>query len=112
MDIFRTLDIDTITLLMALMIFMLTAISWHRNDSQLNLQSIVAKNGEFSLSKIGQFTALIVSTWIAVYETRHGRMTEFLFTGYMLAWAGTNMASKFLDKKAKPDDSHDSQAKE
>lgn len=74
-------------------------ISWHLNkNNSIDLKTILVKDGELSLSKLGQLIALLVSTWIIVYQTRHELLTDWLFTGYMVAWSGANLASKWIDR--------------
>lgn len=74
-------------------------LSWHLNkNNSIDLKTILVKDGELSLSKLGQLIALLVSTWIIVYQTRAGLLTEFVFTGYMVAWSGANLASKWIDR--------------
>ena len=53
---------------------------------------------ELSLYKVGQLAALAVSTWVLIHETRAGKLTEWLFGLYMVAWSGTNLIKKYLDK--------------
>lgn len=49
-----------------------------------------------SLGRIGQFTALVVSTWAMVELVLDDKLTEWFFTGYMLTWAGAQAASLAL----------------
>ena len=98
------LTLETIILVLGMSIFFGVLLKWHLNkNSTLDLSSIVVNNGVFSLSKLGQLIALLVSTWIIVYQTRHNLLTEWLFTGYMFAWGGANLVNKWIDGK-KPDD--------
>ena len=48
--------------------------------------------------------ALFVSSWAMIHQTINNALTEWLFGGYMVAWAGANIASKFIDsaKQSKP----------
>lgn len=55
---------------------------------------------EPSLGRQGQYIALLVSTWALVYETIDGKLTEWFFTTYMLAWAGAQFGSLWLKIKA------------
>ena len=52
-----------------------------------------------SLGRQGQFTALIVSTWVVVAITLKGGIQEWLFIGYMIAWAGAGFGSIWLKLK-------------
>jgi len=98
------LDFDTLTLIAGLLIFISILFVWHvSKKTPFDLQYALIEDGKFSLSKFGQFVALGVSSWVMVYQTRHGQMSEWLFTGYMLAWAGANFASKWLAKDKSTD---------
>jgi hypothetical protein len=52
-----------------------------------------------SLQKFGQVTALLVSTCAIMHELFNGRLSEWLFAGYMVAWAGSNAVSKWIDSR-------------
>lgn len=56
---------------------------------------------QLSLSRLGQFVALYASTALLFYETSKGRIQEWLFIGYMAAWAGTYIAAKYANAKQK-----------
>lgn len=49
-----------------------------------------------SLHKFGQLVALAISSWGFVYETLQGRMTEWYFGAYMVAWAAAEVANKYI----------------
>ena len=87
----------------AVFIFLaIVIVLWHRDkESNFDIRYIVidSKTENVSLSKLGQFVALVVSTSALWYEMMHGRLTEWLFIGYMMAWAGANIASKLADAK-------------
>lgn len=79
------------------------AIWLHFNkDNVVSLSDLVAESstGKLSLSKVGQLAALVVSTWGFVHLTLAYKLTEWYFTAYMLAWAGTNLMSKWLKTRA------------
>jgi len=61
------------------------------------------KTGRASLSKLGQFMALCVSSWGFVFLTLNGTLTEWFYGTYMVAWSGTSLVHKWLDQqKGKP----------
>lgn len=96
----QDLNIETIVLLLAGMAVVAILTIWHVKDSSFDASQIVTNaDGTFSLSKFGQLLSLLVSTWIIIYQTRHGLLTEFLFSGYMVAWAGANAFNKYLESK-------------
>jgi hypothetical protein len=96
---------DIALLLIAAVLFAILARWQLDKQNPFNLQSVVVDTttGQASLFKIGQLFALIISSWIMVNETRAGRLTEWLFLGYMIAWSGANLANKMIDAKAKKD---------
>ena len=79
---------------------LLVLVRWHTEDSRFDLRHVLidAKTDRVSLHKLGQFTALIVSTMVLWYEMLHARLTEWLFTGYMLTWAGALLARRWIDR--------------
>lgn len=52
-----------------------------------------------SLHKFGQLVALAMSSWGFVYETLNGRMSEWYFTAYMVAWTGAEAVNKFITSR-------------
>jgi hypothetical protein len=52
-----------------------------------------------SLGRQGQYTAMVVSTWALVTVTLKGGLAEWLFVGYMFAWAGAQFGSIWLKLK-------------
>jgi len=95
---------DTWVLIAATFVVLVSAWLWQRdNTNNFDLLDLISIDGKLSLAKTGQLVALLVSTWGFVALVRAEKLTEFYFTGYMLAWAGANLASKALDiKKDKP----------
>lgn len=53
-----------------------------------------------SLHKIGQLTALIMSTWLLVYLALQGRMDATYFGTYMAVWAGAESVNKYLSTRS------------
>jgi hypothetical protein len=95
------MNIDTIILLFASILIGILLWIWH-NDSttRFDLTELItdSKTNRTSLMKLGQTLALLVSTWVLIYETREGRLTEWLFLSYMGIWSGANLARKWMDK--------------
>lgn len=93
---------DTLVLAIFSLLFALVLGLWHiQKDTTFDLRTALMVDDKFSLNKVGQLIALLTSTWIIVYQTRHGQLTEWIFSGYMIAWSGANLLSKYLDTKAK-----------
>lgn len=96
---------DTWVLIVATVVVLISAWLWQRDSTnKFDLLDLISgEDGKLSLSKTGQLVALLVSTWGFVAIIRADKMTEWYFAGYMLAWAGVNIANKALDiKKAQP----------
>jgi hypothetical protein len=97
------INLDTITLVTGSVLFILVVYSWHLDRSKaFNISDLLvnARTGRFELFKLGQFICLMISSWIVIFETRSGRLTEWEFGGYMVAWAGANLINKAIDNKA------------
>lgn len=54
---------------------------------------------EPSLGRVGQFTALITSTWAFVALVLSDKLNEWFFTAYMLSWAGAQFGSLWLKQR-------------
>lgn len=54
---------------------------------------------EPSVNRVGQFTALVTSTWAFVAIVLRGQLSEWFFTAYMLAWAAAQFGSVWLKSK-------------
>lgn len=93
-------------ILLAIVISVLVLLSaWQLKPDAFDLRHIIvdSKTNRASLFKVGQVTALIVSSWGFATLVQQGRITEWYFTGYMITWAGANLAKKFIDTKSKDD---------
>jgi hypothetical protein len=68
-----------------------------RAPDNFDLRSVIADDkGQPSVHKIGQLTALLLSTWLLVYLAIHGQMTEGYFGTYMGIWAAAQAADKWI----------------
>jgi len=56
-------------------------------------------SAEPSLGRIGQFIALMTSTWVFVTLVLMKDLNEWFFIGYMGVWAGAQATSLFLKIK-------------
>lgn len=52
-----------------------------------------------SIHKLGQLTALVMSTWMLVYLAVHDRMTPEYFITYMGIWTAAQTADRWIGKK-------------
>ena len=94
-------NMSEFTLAFGLAIMAMILIVWQLSDKRFDLREVLIDggSGRVSLYKLGQFTALLVSTWILIFETQSGRLNEWLFTMYMFAWAGANSLNKYIEHK-------------
>jgi hypothetical protein len=98
-------NIDTVILITGVLLVLITLVVWHKGESRFDLKEIIVdtETNTVSLYKLGQVLALLISTWVLINETRAGRLNEFLFTMYMISWAGANSLNKYIDNKRKSD---------
>ncbi len=91
-------SILALLILSAVSVMLIT--SWQRNHPNFDLSDILTgDNGRVSLSKLGQATALVVSTWGFISLVAQGKLTEFYFVGYMVAWSATRLTNQYLGKE-------------
>lgn len=95
--------VDTVILITGVLLVLITLVVWHKDESRFDLKEIIVdtETNTVSLYKLGQVLALLISTWVLINETRAGRLNEFLFTMYMVSWAGANSLNKYIDNKNK-----------
>lgn len=73
---------------------------WHSSkDPQFDFRIALIDplTGRISFSRLGHFVSLVISTLIICFETINGRLSEWLFAGYMVSWAGAYVAAKAID---------------
>jgi hypothetical protein len=76
----------------------LVLIVWTRPQT---FKVLLDKDSDFpSLGRQGQYTAMVISTWVLVTITLNGTVAEWLFVGYMVAWAGAQFGSIWLKLKS------------
>jgi hypothetical protein len=99
-------NMSEFTLAFGIAVMAIILIIWQLSDKRFDLREVLIDggSGRVSLYKVGQFTALLVSTWILMFETEAGRMNEWLFTMYMFAWAGANSLNKYIEHKGRTDE--------
>ena len=104
MEFINALSLNTIVLIIGIVWIIAAMTYWHRREKDsLDLRQMMMRGGKLSLAKLGQLIALLVSTWVIIYATTHAGLTEWLFTGYMLAWSGAHLVQRYIDR-GKPDD--------
>ena len=74
---------------------------WQKTHPEFDLADLLTgDNGKVSLSKCGQASALMVSTWGFVVLVQQGKLTEWYFMAYMAVWAGYRLAQTAIESKA------------
>jgi ABC-type Mn2+/Zn2+ transport system permease subunit len=75
--------------------------SWQRHHPKFDLSDILTgDNGRVSLSKLGEASALVVSTWGFVVLTQQGKLSESYFIGYMTVWTGARILKAKIESKS------------
>ncbi len=101
LDFLKVTDAPALAMLIGIVVFVGVLLSWHlTNDKRFDFRETLVENDRISLSRLGQLTALVVSSPVLLYVTGTGKLSEWLFVGYMGAWAGTYIAAKLATKKA------------
>lgn len=101
-DVMSVIDIPGV-LFFIFGLFMIVVMSmWHRDNSHFDFREALldplTKN--ISFTRLGQFVCLGASTALLCYEATKGRLSEWLFIGYMAAWAGSYAYGKYIDSKS------------
>lgn len=90
-------------LIMVLLSTLAAIMAWratHNKDSDFNFtEAFLDDRGKTSHARIAYFVALTCSTWAFVFMTLNDKITEWYFTGYMVAWVFGSLGNKWLDKK-------------
>lgn len=102
-DFIAHTSFDTLILLGSSIFITLVFFVWQITSADkfdLRYALLDKSDDKVSLQKLGQAIAMLTSTWVIVYETRAGRLTEYLILIYILTWAGSTALSKYFDMKA------------
>lgn len=97
--------IDVMTLVLLFVIFLLLILLYRaqRDIENFDLKDLITEkeHGELkvSLSRFGQLTALIVSTWGFITLTSNDKLTEWYYTSYMMVWAAAEGFRKWNTQK-------------
>lgn len=68
-------------------------------ESKIALQDIIlGSDDKVSLTKVAQFGAFMVSTWGFIHLVVYNNLTEWYYTSYMIAWAGTQLATYWISR--------------
>lgn len=95
-------NLETFVLIVSSITMAGLVLYWHTDpETKFDIRDVLVEKetGRASLFKIGQLLALFVSTWALVHETRAGRLSEWLFFGFMIAWSGSNLINKYIKRR-------------
>lgn len=87
------IDLDFWELLLLFMFFMLARLLWKAhtatgNNFDIKYLLIDEGTSRVSLKKLGALLALLTSTWIVLFMTVKGSITESILGLYLFVWAG------------------------
>ena len=101
-------NVPSIMTTVVIVIYIFILVKWQVSVDSFDMRSVLVdgRTGTVSLHKFCQVTALLISTCAIMHELFNGRLTEWLFAGYMVAWAGSNAVSKWIDSKNDSNERH------
>lgn len=97
-QIYAEINIPAIILGIGMIAYVLVLLKWHVHNGPFDFRASLLEPptpGSVSLSRLAQLTALVTSTGILIYYTVRGNVSEWMYLGYMTAWAGTYIAAKY-----------------
>ena len=101
----KNLDLDVMTAFLLTVILILCVILYRaqKKDDNFDLRDLIVDkaSGRVSLSRFGQLTALLVSTWGFITLTLHDKLTEWYYGSYMFTWAAAEGYRKWQEYKLK-----------
>ena len=72
---------------------------YRKDDFDLRALVVDPVTKQPSIHQLGQFTALIVSSWGFVVLVLHNALSETYFTTYMAVWAAANSLDRYLTQR-------------
>lgn len=88
-----------ISLTLLALFFSVVLYRWQKQNDDFDLRHVlIGPDGKVSLFKIGQATALSVSSWAFIIMVQQDKLTEYYFLGYMTIWSGINLAKNIFVK--------------
>lgn len=87
-------------LLLMIFLFAIWLFRLNRERKEFDLRYLIVndKSKRPSLHKLGQLVALMISSWVFVYQTLHGTLTDFYAASYMGCWAAAGVANTYADR--------------
>jgi hypothetical protein len=86
------------------LVFALVCLWWlyrvSRSDANTyELSDLITTKGRMDLSKVGQLTCLLTTTWVVVHMELKAGVQEWALGLYMLAWVGAGFGSLYARVK-------------
>jgi len=92
-----------LTLAIMLVLAVYVAVRAQRRNDFDWANSLKDEQGKESIARLGALVALAISTWVIMHVTVEGKLTEWLYTAYLLTWSGSMVLAKAVDNwKSKP----------
>lgn len=88
-------------IILGLTVLALLGILWNfqrDTDNSVDIKDLICHKGQLHQGKFMRFGAWIVSTWGFIHLIMDHKISEWYFAGYMAAWAGNALISKYLDR--------------
>ena len=95
-------DLPSVILMVSMSLLVVVLAKWHSDNTEFDFRKalIDPSTSVISFGRLGHFVCLVTSTAVLLHQTAKDSLNDWLFIGYMAAWAGTFVASKALDIKA------------
>jgi len=93
---------DFMVLILACAVIAAGWLAWKINGSDNRFKFadlFLDPTGKASMSRVGQWVALCLSSWLLVYVTLHEKYSESAFGLYMASWSLTAVANKYAEKR-------------
>lgn len=72
------------------------------DENSYQLSDLITTKGRMDLSKVGQLTCLLTTTWIVIHMELKNTSAEWALGLYMLAWVGAGFGSLYARLKGNP----------
>ena len=85
-----------------LLVILALAIVWNfqrDKNNKVDVKDLICSEGRINEAKFMRFGEFLVSTWGLIYLIVDQRISEWYFAGYMAAWAGNALLTKWLNNR-------------
>jgi hypothetical protein len=95
------MSLSNISLSVGALVGLLLLWFWQRSHPNFDLADLITgDNGRVSATKFAQTVALVVATWGFITLVQQGKLSEWYFGAYMMAFLGVRVAKDALAQKA------------